>query len=111
MIFLGTPQLRGGVHIIFFYKVSFAKHSSAHVYITKNWVAMRAQDLCCDKGCDECPVLLCACMETLLCRSKLCKILQGSVQVEAKAVLTKLLYIQLQVLNSDCFRVSGNHVI
>ena len=28
MIFLGTPQLRGGVHIFFFYKVSFVKHSS-----------------------------------------------------------------------------------
>ena len=26
MIFLGTPQLRGGVNIFFFYKVSFEKH-------------------------------------------------------------------------------------
>ena len=28
MIFLGTPQLRGGVHFSVCYKVSFAKHSS-----------------------------------------------------------------------------------
>ena len=31
MIFLGTPQLRGGVNIFFFYKVSFEKHPNAHV--------------------------------------------------------------------------------
>ena len=30
MIFLGTPQLRGGVNIFFFYKVSFEKHPSEH---------------------------------------------------------------------------------
>ena len=30
MIFLSTPQLRGGVNIFFFYKVSFEKHPSAH---------------------------------------------------------------------------------
>ena len=33
MIFLGTPQLRGGVNIFFFYKVSFEKHPSAHTLI------------------------------------------------------------------------------
>ena len=37
MISLGTPQLRGGVHIFFFYKVSFAKHS--------NVCALRSVDL------------------------------------------------------------------
>ena len=31
MIFLGTPQLRGGVNIFFFYKVSFEKHPTQHV--------------------------------------------------------------------------------
>ena len=30
MIFLGTPQLRGGVNIFFFYKVSFEKHPNVH---------------------------------------------------------------------------------
>ena len=30
MIFLGTPQLRGGVHFFVCYKVSFAKHSNVH---------------------------------------------------------------------------------
>ena len=30
MIFLGTPQLRGGVNISFFYKVSFEKHPNGH---------------------------------------------------------------------------------
>ena len=39
MIFLGTPQLRGGVHIIFFYKVSFAKHSNAHTLDKVHWNA------------------------------------------------------------------------
>ena len=29
MIFLGTPQLCGGVYILFFFKVSFEKHPSA----------------------------------------------------------------------------------
>ena len=33
MIFLGTPQLRGGVNIFFFYKVSFEKHPSVDLYI------------------------------------------------------------------------------
>ena len=33
MIFLGTPQLRGGVHFFVCYKVSFAKHSSAHIVL------------------------------------------------------------------------------
>ena len=31
MIFLGTPQLCGGVYILFFFKVSFEKHPTAHV--------------------------------------------------------------------------------
>ena len=31
MISLGTPQLRGGVHIFFFYKVSFAKNSNVQL--------------------------------------------------------------------------------
>ena len=31
MIFLGTPQLCGGVYILFFCKVSFQKHPSAQV--------------------------------------------------------------------------------
>ena len=30
MIFLGTHQLRGGVYVLFFFKVSFEKHSNAH---------------------------------------------------------------------------------
>ena len=30
MFFPGTPQLRGGVHFFFCYKVSFAKHSSGY---------------------------------------------------------------------------------
>ena len=30
MIFLGTPQLCGGVYILFFCKVSFQKHPNAH---------------------------------------------------------------------------------
>ena len=30
MIILGTHQLRGGVNIFFFYKVSFEKHPSEH---------------------------------------------------------------------------------
>ena len=34
MIFLGTPQLRGGVNIFFFYKVSFEKHPNVHVWGT-----------------------------------------------------------------------------
>ena len=33
MIFLGTPQLRGGVNIFFLYKVSFEKHPSAHIVV------------------------------------------------------------------------------
>ena len=32
MIFLGTPQLRGGVNIFFFYKVSFEKHPNIQAY-------------------------------------------------------------------------------
>ena len=35
MIFLGTPQLRGGVNIFFFYKVSFEKHPSVHIATTQ----------------------------------------------------------------------------
>ena len=31
MIFLSTPQLRGGVNIFFFYKVSFEKHPNHHI--------------------------------------------------------------------------------
>ena len=31
MIFLGTPQLRGGVNIFFFYKVSFEKHPNVYI--------------------------------------------------------------------------------
>ena len=31
MIFLGTHQLRGGVYVYFFYKVSFEKHSNVHL--------------------------------------------------------------------------------
>ena len=30
MIFLGTPQLRGGVNIFIFFKVSFEKHPTVH---------------------------------------------------------------------------------
>ena len=30
MNFLGTPQLRGGVFVFFFYNVSFLKHPNAH---------------------------------------------------------------------------------
>ena len=30
MNFLGTPQLCGGVYILFFFKVSFEKHPSVH---------------------------------------------------------------------------------
>ena len=30
MIFLGTPQLCGGVDILFFFKVSFEKHPNKH---------------------------------------------------------------------------------
>ena len=35
MIFLGTPQLRGGVNIFFFYKVSLEKHPSVHIATTQ----------------------------------------------------------------------------
>ena len=31
MIILGTHQLRGGVNIFFFYKVSFEKHPTVHM--------------------------------------------------------------------------------
>ena len=31
MIILGTHQLRGGVNIFFFYKVSFEKHPNMHI--------------------------------------------------------------------------------
>ena len=32
MIFLGTPQLRGGVNILFFFKVSFEKHPNVQFH-------------------------------------------------------------------------------
>ena len=33
MIFLGTPQLRGGLNIFFFYKVSFEKHPNVYIVV------------------------------------------------------------------------------
>ena len=46
MISLGTPQLRGGVHIFFFYKVSFVKHSSVHEQVQPLQERTQNQDTC-----------------------------------------------------------------
>ena len=37
MIFLGTPQLCGGVDILFFFKVSFEKHPNIHIFKLKQF--------------------------------------------------------------------------
>ena len=41
MIILGTHQLRGGVNIFFFYKVSFEKHPNIHPTFVICWVECR----------------------------------------------------------------------
>ena len=42
MIFLGTPQLCGGVDILFFFKVSFEKHPSVHLHAVTIVIAAKA---------------------------------------------------------------------
>ena len=39
MIFLGTPQLCGGVDILFFFKVSFEKHPNNHTKTMIPWLS------------------------------------------------------------------------